>query len=59
MDPGALDFATGEEDDTEEEEMKEADQVKFESGERARRQALKILKARSELPEAGMWRSLA
>lgn len=57
MDPGALDFATGEEDDSEEE--MEMDQMKFESGERARRQALKILKARSELPEAGMWRSLA
>jgi hypothetical protein len=57
MDPGALDFATGEEDDVEEET--ETDQMEFESGERARRQALRILKARSELPEAGMWRSLA
>ena len=57
MDPGALDFAAGEEDDIEEEV--EMDRMKFESGERARRQALRILKARSELPEAGMWRSLA
>jgi len=61
MDPGALDFATGEDEDDVEEEMG-ADQITSEtqaSGERGRKQALKILKARSELPEAGMWRSLA
>lgn len=53
MDPGALDFSTIEEDVVEEE--RQADQS---SGERGRKLALKILKARNELPEAG-WRSLA
>ena len=55
MDPGALDFAMSEEDDVEEETEVEMPV----SGERARKQALKILKAQSEVPEAGMWRSLA
>lgn len=55
MDPGALDFATEEDEDDSEEEM---DEITPTSGERGRKQALKILKARSELPEAGMWRSL-
>ena len=55
MDPGALDFATiVEEEDVEEETL--ADQI---SGERGRKLALKILKARNELPEDGVRRSLA
>lgn len=61
MDPGALDFAT-EEDEEDTGDQMEGDQIAIEtqvSGERGRKQALKILKARSELPEAGMWRSLA
>lgn len=53
MDPGALDFATIEEEVAEEETL--TDHI---SGERGRKLALKILKARSELPEAGR-RSLA
>ncbi|KAF8897925.1 hypothetical protein BD779DRAFT_1782218 [Infundibulicybe gibba] len=62
MDPGALDFA-GEEYDEEEEED-DADNgptvgETLDSGGRGRKQALKILQARSELPEEGMWRSLA
>ena len=54
MDPGALDFATIEEEDDEEETL--TTQI---SGERGRKLALKILKARNELPEDGIWRSLA
>jgi hypothetical protein len=51
-DPGAFDFVS---DDTDEEE----DDSVVEASERARQQAFNILKARSELPAAGMWRSLA
>ncbi|KAF8914307.1 hypothetical protein CPB84DRAFT_1669933 [Gymnopilus junonius] len=61
MDPGALDF-TAEEDDEDEDEESEPDQAKPETvdaGEKARKHALKILQVRSELPEEGMWRSLA
>ena len=47
MDPGALDFAIIEEDVAEEETL--TDHI---PGERGRKLALKILKARSELPEA-------
>jgi hypothetical protein len=59
MDPGALDFA--EEGDEEEEEDNDDEHSKVEAdlGERGRKWALKILQTRSELPEAGMWRSLA
>lgn len=60
MDPGALDFATEEESEDEgfaNEEVSNQDVV--DAGERGRKRALKILQARSELPEAGMWRSLA
>ncbi|KAF9567403.1 hypothetical protein CPC08DRAFT_758361 [Agrocybe pediades] len=58
MDPGALDFAIAEEDE-EEEEPKIAAEESTSAGEKSRQQALKILQARSDLPEAGMWRSLA
>lgn len=59
IDPGALDF--------EEEEEKShlvADDEAFkddtaDAGDRGRNRALKILQAGSEIPEAGMWRSLA
>ncbi|KAI0824728.1 hypothetical protein BC628DRAFT_1538167 [Trametes gibbosa] len=52
LDPGALDFAVDEDgvDDVESDP---------ETGGKARQRALKILKARDELPAAGMWRSLA
>ena len=63
MDPGALDFATVEEEDEDDvEDESEPDPAKPEShdaGEKGRKRALKILQARSELPEEGMWRSLA
>jgi len=52
MDPGALDFATIEEEEVEEVTVTVTeDQI---SGERGRKLALKILKARNELPEDGM-----
>ena len=56
MDPGALDFeATDDDDESDADNMDNMTQV----GNRGRRQALKILQARSELPAEGMWRSLA
>ncbi|KAJ7126475.1 hypothetical protein C8R43DRAFT_1240605 [Mycena crocata] len=66
IDPGALDFATDndaviEEEDEEDENNQGAtssapDGGKVRSG---RNRALKILQARNELPDSGMWRSLA
>lgn len=54
-DPGAMDFDAPPDDDND-----EADDVAGEMTEgRGRKRALRILQARSELPEAGMWRSLA
>ncbi|KAH9849978.1 hypothetical protein C2E23DRAFT_887696 [Lenzites betulinus] len=52
LDPGALDFVVDEDgvDDVESDP---------ETGGKARQRALRILKARDELPAAGMWRSLA
>lgn len=60
LDPGNLDFVA-EEDEEEDGEQgdKKATSQSLESGERARKHALKILQARAELPEEGMWRSLA
>ncbi|KAG5639699.1 hypothetical protein H0H81_005882 [Sphagnurus paluster] len=63
LDPGPLDFRT-EDDDEEHEKVKatETGEVPVDTaspGGRSRQAALKILKARSEIPEAGMWRSLA
>ena len=54
MDPGALDFDSGGDD-----EGIDADDGDAGSLSRGRRRALKILQARSELPDEGMWRSLA
>ncbi|KAI0034080.1 hypothetical protein K488DRAFT_84301 [Vararia minispora EC-137] len=54
MDPGALDFLMHEDEDEDEDGELSAD-----AGSRGRRNALRILKARSELPSEGMWRSLA
>jgi len=57
FDPGALDFqAEMDDDDFNDDTYTTTPQ---EVGERGRKRALKILQARSELPEAGMWRSLA
>jgi len=55
MDPGPLDSVVEEDELDDEAETASVN----EEGEKARRQALRILKARSELPEEGMWRSLA
>ncbi len=55
-DPGALDFATDRSDDTDESD--ERNPVGAEEG-RARKLALEILKARNNMPEEGMWKSLA
>ncbi|KAF8969372.1 hypothetical protein BDZ97DRAFT_1902497 [Flammula alnicola] len=60
MDPGILDFATEEDEEEVASEESEHDQPKIDdAGEKGRKQALKILQARSELPGEGMWRSLA
>lgn len=54
LDPGALDFSL-EEDDEEE----ATEEITSGTGHTGRDRALRILQARSSLPEAGMWRSLA
>ncbi|KAJ7129223.1 hypothetical protein C8R44DRAFT_872515 [Mycena epipterygia] len=70
MDPGALDFATDDaarieedEDETDDDDvttvtanLSDGDQGTVRGG---RRRARQILKARSDLPDSGMWRSLA
>lgn len=55
MDPGPLDSVAEEDELDDEVEIASTN----EEGEKARKQALRILEARSELPEEGMWRSLA
>ncbi|KAI0796855.1 hypothetical protein C8Q75DRAFT_742506 [Abortiporus biennis] len=55
IDPGTLDFAA----DEEEEEDNEADPELNDVGGKGRQRALKILRARNEIPSEGMWRSLA
>ncbi|KAG6813430.1 hypothetical protein H0H92_011127 [Tricholoma furcatifolium] len=60
LDPGPLDFASVNDDDDEdvgEDELRPAEASL--DGERSRQIALKILKARNEIPDSGMWRSLA
>ncbi|KAJ6610439.1 hypothetical protein B0H10DRAFT_2225073 [Mycena sp. CBHHK59/15] len=72
MDPGALDFAADDEEEEEEDDDDEDEDDRSDGavgsasgGERApkvrggRKRALKILRARNELPDSGMWRSLA
>ena len=54
MDPGTLEFATIVEEDEDEETLMN----QMISGERSRKLALKILKARNGLPEDGTWRSM-
>lgn len=55
LDPGALDFPLDDEDEDDD----DVSTAPSESGDRGRKRALKILQARSSVPEAGMWRSLA
>lgn len=63
IDPGALDFITGEGEDAEEDESDEepskATVADVADEGRGRRRAFKILEARSKIPAAGMWMSLA
>ncbi|KAG6845443.1 hypothetical protein H0H87_009351 [Tephrocybe sp. NHM501043] len=65
LDPGPLDFASVEDEDEEEDEEDTGDQPGVAStdaslgGERSRKHALRILKKRSQVPDSGMWRSLA
>jgi len=58
LDPGPLDFAAEEDEDAAEDEDDEESANADDAGEKARKRALRILQARSELPEEGMWRSL-
>ncbi|TFK43834.1 hypothetical protein BDQ12DRAFT_675634 [Crucibulum laeve] len=59
MDPGALDFEE-DEDDVEQDSDEELSKGEtLESGGKGRKKALRILQKRSEIPAAGMWRSLA
>lgn len=57
IDPGPLDAVVEDEevDDDEDDDLTDSQ----DEGEKARVQASRILQARSELPEEGMWRSLA
>ncbi|KAG6861852.1 hypothetical protein C0995_011149 [Termitomyces sp. Mi166 len=61
LDPGPLDFASVNDEDEEEDVDDELEPplTDASTGERGRRAAFKILKARSEIPDSGMWRSLA
>lgn len=60
LDPGPLDFAADDDDD-EQEQSEEENPVPGDvgAGGRGRQHAYKILQKRSEVPAAGMWRSLA
>lgn len=59
IDPGALDFEEDEETNPLSDEEDDVEQNNtFDAGDRGRNRALKILQAGSEVPEAGMWRSL-
>ncbi|KAG6891697.1 hypothetical protein C0992_010100 [Termitomyces sp. T32_za158] len=62
LDPGPLDFASVNDEDEEEEDVGDEPELAPADvliGGRGRRAAFKILKARSEIPDSGMWRSLA
>lgn len=61
LDPGPLDFASVNDGNEEEDVGDESELVPTDSlfGGRGRRAAFMILKARSEIPDSGMWRSLA
>ena len=59
MDPGTLDFAAEEDREDNETDINDAVPDGTGVGGRGRTRALKILQSQSEIPEAGMWRSLA
>ena len=59
MDPGTLDFAAEEDKEDNEAAINDALPDGTGAGGRGRTRALKILQSQSEIPEAGMWRSLA
>lgn len=60
MDPGTLDFISqDDEGDEDNESDDEPSQMDLPDESRGRQRALKILEARSKVPAAGMWRSLA
>lgn len=59
MDPGTLDFVSQDEGDEDDESDDEPSQMGPHNEARGRQRAFKILEARSKLPAAGMWRSLA
>ncbi|KAF8138844.1 hypothetical protein EV363DRAFT_1314955 [Boletus edulis] len=60
IDPGALDFIAGDGEEAEDEESDvEPDNANLADEGRGRQRAFKILQARSKIPEAGMWMSLA
>ncbi|KAF5363933.1 hypothetical protein D9756_000273 [Leucocoprinus leucothites] len=59
LDPGNLDFVAEVDEEDEEEQKDKKGVAQSVDGERGRHHALRILQARAELPEEGMWRSLA
>ena len=59
QDPGALDFAAEGDDDDDDDDEEDGDNTTTELGGRGRQRALRILQLRSEVPDSGMWRSLA
>ncbi|KIL70399.1 hypothetical protein M378DRAFT_67776 [Amanita muscaria Koide BX008] len=59
MDPGALDFTAEEDEDESGVSEEETEIAEDDTGTRSRKTALKILQKSSEVPEEGMWRSLA
>ncbi|KAH0840227.1 hypothetical protein J3R83DRAFT_1231 [Lanmaoa asiatica] len=60
IDPGTLDFIAGDGEDAEEDESdEEPSKANVADEGRGRQRAFKILEARSKIPAAGMWMSLA
>ncbi|KAJ3573691.1 hypothetical protein NP233_g2269 [Leucocoprinus birnbaumii] len=59
LDPGNLDFVAEEDEEEEEDQMARKAVAQSVDGELGRTYAFRILQARAELPEEGMWRSLA
>jgi len=60
IDPGALDFIAGDGEEAEDDESdEEPSKANVADEGRGRQRAFKILQARSKIPEAGMWMSLA
>lgn len=60
IDPGALDFIEGNGEEAEDDESdEEPSKANLTDEGRGRQRAFKILQARSKVPEAGMWMSLA